>query len=372
MKAKKEESKYYRLDNILSKNCDYNLIIGERSNGKTYALLEYSIIQFYTKGEQTAILRRWKEDIRGKRADTLYSAFNDGRVKELTNGEYTEVYYFNGRYYLSNFDPEIGKHCPNPSPMAFTFALSEMEHDKSTSYPDITTIVFDEFITRRYYLPDEFVLFLNVLSTIIRQRQNVKIFMLGNTVNKYCPYFKEMGLKHVSEMEQGSIDVYKFGEGQLTIAVEYCSSTAKTKDSNKYFCFDDSQAVQMIIGGKWELDIYPHLNTRYEKKDIVFTYFIEFGDNILQCEIVSKGNEWFTFVHEKTTPIKNPDTDLIYSLEPKEGYNYKRKLLSTATPIEKKIAWFYATDKVFFQDNEVGEIVRNYIVQSTKSQFTKI
>ena len=132
--------------------------------------------------------------------------------------------------------------------MAYTFALSEMEHDKSTSYPEITTIVFDEFITRRYYLPDEFVLFLNVLSTIIRQRQNVKIFMLGNTVNKYCPYFKEMGLKHISNMEQGTIDVYKLGEGQLTIAVEYCSSTAKTKDSNKYFCFDNSEAVQMIIG----------------------------------------------------------------------------------------------------------------------------
>ena len=95
MKLRKE-NKYYSLDKILSKDCDYNLIIGERSNGKTYALLEYSIKQFYTKGEQTALLRRWKEDIRGKRADTLYSAFNDGRVKELTNGEYTEIYYFNG------------------------------------------------------------------------------------------------------------------------------------------------------------------------------------------------------------------------------------------------------------------------------------
>ena len=219
MKLRKE-NKYYSLDKILSKDCDYNLIIGERSNGKTYALLEYSIKQFYTKGEQTALLRRWKEDIRGKRADTLYSAFNDGRVKELTNGEYTEIYYYNGRYYLSNYDSERGEHCPNPTPMAFTFALSEMEHDKSTSYPEITTIVFDEFITRRYYLPDEFVLFLNVLSTIIRQRQNVKIFMLGNTVNKYCPYYKEMGLKHISNMEQGTIDVYKLGGGQLTIAVE--------------------------------------------------------------------------------------------------------------------------------------------------------
>ena len=58
MKLRKE-NKYYSLDKILSKDCDYNLIIGERSNGKTYALLEYSIKQFYTKGEQTAHFRQF-------------------------------------------------------------------------------------------------------------------------------------------------------------------------------------------------------------------------------------------------------------------------------------------------------------------------
>ena len=32
-KSKKEEIKFYSLDNILKENCDYNIIIGERSNG---------------------------------------------------------------------------------------------------------------------------------------------------------------------------------------------------------------------------------------------------------------------------------------------------------------------------------------------------
>lgn len=371
----KEELKFYSLAEILKKNADYNIIFGERSNGKTYAALEYGIEQFVASGyqNQTAIVRRWKEDIKGKRAETLYNALEaNGRIAELTNGEYTEVYYFNGRYYLSNFDENLQKHVPHTKPLAYTFALSEMEHDKSTSYPDITTVIFDEFLTRRYYLPDEFILFMNVLSTIIRQRNNVKIFMLGNTVNKYCPYFTEMGLKHIGQMEQGTIDLYKFGKEQLTIAVEYAATISKNKASNKYFCFDDSESVQMIINGAWEMAIYPHLNVKYDDKDIVFVYFIEFNGNILQCEIVNKDNEYFTYIHEKTTPIKNPDTDLIYSLQHNEKQNYKRRLLSTATPLEAKIARFYALEKVFFQNNEVGEIVRNYILQSTKSQFAKI
>ena len=374
-KAKQEELKYYSLDKILEKNADYNIIFGERSNGKTYASLEYGVKQFVESGynNQTAIVRRWKEDIKGKRAETLYNALeSNGRISELTNGEYTEVYYFNGKYYLSNYDDNIKKHVPFTKPLAYTFALSEMEHDKSTSYPDITTIIFDEFLTRRYYLPDEFILFMNVLSTIIRQRNNVKIFMLGNTVNKYSPYFAEMGLKHIPQMEQGTIDIYQFGKGQLTIAVEYADTISKNKESNKYFCFDDSESVQMIINGAWEMAIYPHLTTRFEQKDIVFTYFIEFSGNVLQCEIVCKDNEYFTYIHEKTTPIKNPDTDLIYSLQHNEKKNYKRRLLATTTPLETKIARFYALEKVFFQSNEVGEIVRNYILQSQKSQFAKI
>lgn len=375
VEPKKQEKKFYSLTNILKHNADYNIIFGERSNGKTYAALEYGIKKFVESGykEQTAILRRWREDIKGKRAETLYSALtSNDRIRELTNGKYSEVFYFNGRWYLSNYDEDLQKHVPCVTPLAYSFALSEMEHDKSTSYPDITTIIFDEFLTRRYYLPDEFILFMNVLSTIIRHRSNVKIFMLGNTVNKYCPYFSEMGLKHVGQMEQGTIDIYRFGKGNLTIAVEYAATMSKEKESNKYFCFDDSESVQMIINGAWEMAIYPHLRTRYQPKDVVFTYFIEFSGNLLQCEIVNKDNEYFTYIHEKTTPIKNPDTDLIYSLEHNEKSNYKRRLLSTTTPLEAKIARFYALEKVFFQNNEVGEIVRNYILQSSKSQFAKM
>ena len=97
------------------------------------------------------------------------------------------------------------------TPFAFGFAITSQEHDKSTSYPNVRTILYDEFLTRNAYIPDEFVLFCNVLSTVIRQRDDVKIFMLGNTVNKYCPYFKEMGLNNITKQKQGTIDIYKYG-----------------------------------------------------------------------------------------------------------------------------------------------------------------
>lgn len=359
------------MNDILSYNADYNIVIGERSNGKTYAGLLYAVEQFYKSGykKQFAVIRRWKEDIKGKRGDTLFSPLIQNRdIYKATRGEYESVVFYNGRYYLSNWDSDLNKWVSLETPMGYSFALSDMEHDKSTSYPNVTTVIFDEFLTRKYYLPDEFILFLNVLSTIIRNRNDVKIFMFGNTVNKFCPYFKEMGLTHVKDMEQGTIDLYKFGD-QLTIAVEYAESIAKEKKSNKYFAFDDSSAVQMIINGKWEMAIYPHLSVKYKPTDILLTYFIEFNGNLLQCEIIQKDDSLFTYVHEKTTPIYNPESDIIYSLDYSELPNRHRRLMSSATKLEKKIAMFYATDKVFFQNNECGEVVRNYLRQSQINQF---
>src|SRR5690606_4040116 len=110
--------------------------------------------------------------------------------------------------------------------------LSDTEHNKSISYPRVEIIFFDEFITKHLYLNDEFILFMNTISTIVRQRTNVTIYMCGNTVDKYCPYFKEMGLNHVHKMEQGTIDVYRYGNSKLTVAVEYCASTKRKKKNN--------------------------------------------------------------------------------------------------------------------------------------------
>lgn len=371
-KEKIEKPKYYDIKPILGKNADYNVIFGERSNGKTYAALKYGIENYVRTGKQMAYVRRWREDLRGKRAETLFSNHvANGFIDSVTNGEYNEVFYLGGKWFLSRMNEETGKRQPDSTPFCYGFCLSEQEHEKSSSYPNVTTVVFDEFLTRRYYLPDEFMLFMNLLSTIIRQRNDVKVFMLGNTVNKFCPYFTEMGLKQVPVMEQGTIDIYRFGEHGATVAVEYCSSTVSKKASNKYFCFDN-QNLQMITGGKWELAVYPHLPCKYKPKDVLFVYYIKFSDTILQGNIIQVGNECFTYIHAKTTPIKDEENSLIYSLEMNGKPNYKRKLLSTASYMEAQVARFFAIDKVFYQNNEIGEIVRNYLIASTKSNIVSV
>lgn len=355
--------KFYSLKNILAKNAQYNIIFGERSNGKTYSVLKYALEKYAKTGEQLAIVRRWQDDFTGKRGQTMFDALvSNNVIAKATNSEWTNVYYYGSRWFLCYYD-ENNKRVIDEQPFAYGFSLTSMEHDKSTSYPNITTILFDEFLTRQTYIPDEFVLFMNVISTIIRQRNNVKIFMLGNTVNKYCPYFNEMGLKHISKMKQGDIDVYKYGDSKLTVAVEYASPTKRGKDSDLYFAFDNPK-LQMITGGSWELDVYPHSPIKIKPSDILFTYYIKFDCETLQADIVFSDEKEiiFTFIHSKTTPIKDPDNSLIFTTDYSANPNHIRNITKPTTNITKKIYQHFKTDKVFYSTNDVGEIMRNYIL----------
>ena len=358
--------KYYDLKNILKTDSTYNIIIGERSNGKTYACLKYAVERYFKTGEQFAIVRRWQTDIRGNRASEIFSSLiKNGEIRKLSKGKYEGIHYWAGKFYPCNYD-ETGKAIYNDNEViAYPFSLSDTEHNKSISYPNITTIIFDEFITRQVYLPDEFILFMNTISTIVRDRTNVKIFMLGNTVNKYCPYFDEMGLKDIHKQEQGTIDVYRYGNSKLRVAVEYCKSMGKSKANNFYFAFNNPK-LEMIKTGAWELDIYPHLPVKYKPKNVLFTYFIKHEEQLFQCNIILVDNNLFTYIHRKTTEIKNPDKDLIYTLDYNPKMNYNRNILKPRNNLEQKIKEFFIHDKVYYQDNEVGDTINNYLIECRK------
>ena len=95
--------KYYSLKNILNKKCRYNLIFGERSNGKTYSVNEYGVKNYFKTGKKMAVIRRFREDFKGKRGgayfDSLvYNGDGENKIKEY-NVEIHEIEeYKEGEY----------------------------------------------------------------------------------------------------------------------------------------------------------------------------------------------------------------------------------------------------------------------------------
>ena len=357
--------KYYSIKKLMNTNARYLICFGERSNGKTFQALLYALNRYIKYGEQVAIIRRYREDFRGKRGgaywdNLIYDGEGHNHVEELTKGKWTHVTYYAGKWFLAFWDEEQQKYVTEPEPFAFAFALTEMEHEKGNSYPHVNTIIFDEFMTRGTYLPDEFVLFMNSISTIVRSRDTVKIIMCANTVSQYCPYFDEMGLTHVRQMKKGDIDIYNYGDSGLKVAVEYCDSPNTFKASDVYFAFDNPK-LKMITGGAWELDIYPHLQDKYTEKDIVFSYFVIFQEHILQADVIVKKNQAYTFIHKKTTPIKYEQKDIVFTTEADQKNNYLGRLTRPTTKAGRKIYYFFAVNKVFYASNDVGEIMSHYL-----------
>lgn len=344
----------------------YYLAIGERSNGKTYSSLDYALERFsLTQTEQFAYIRRFGEDIKPAQMQKLFAAHNeDGRVSSLFP-DWGEVIYERKTFYLAKYDEENEKIIRHERPIGYSFDLSGMEHYKSISFPNVTTIIFDEFLSRKGYLPNEFELFQNMLSTIIRQRDNVKIIMLGNTVNKYCPYFGEMGLTHVKDQKQGTIDLYRYADSNLTVAVEYCEATKNKggKASDVYFSFDNPK-LQMITGGSWEINIYPRIPFKYRPKDVVTQFFIDFDHELLHCELIvtPEQNGLILFIHPKTSDIKDPDNDIVYTDYPSEKWNYRMQMPSHSDRLTKTILQLVRENRVYYASNETGEIFRNYLL----------
>lgn len=357
--------KYYDIERLVKDYpaAYYYVVYGERSNGKTYSALSYAL-ERRAKGEHFAYIRRWGEDIKPKTMNQLFAGhIANGVFSKLFPG-YDEVVYRQGAYYLAKVNDK-GKLDLDRDPLGFVFSLNAMEHNKSVSYPKITTVIFDEFLSRNGYLPNEFILFTNTLSTIIRDRNNVKVLMLGNTVNQYCPYFKEMGLVHVREQKQGTVDVYHYGDSSLEVVVEYAESAAKKggKKSDDYFAFDNPE-LKMITGGAWEIAIYPHYDKKILPKEVVTDFFIEFNGEKVHGQIVSTDNLGFVYFFPKYDNIKDEENDIVYTDRVVPRYNYRRGFTRFKDPLTQWIMAALRENRAYYATNETGEIVRNFIMWS--------
>ena len=369
MKLKKEKVEYYSLSKIDKKNADYNIIIGQRANGKTYAVIEEkSIKAYFKKGDRLALIRRYSEELTPKNIGNLLEPHLP-LIEKLSGGRFNGVKYQAREFWLVSRNEKGEIVDRSEQSIIKCFSLNTWESAKGADNGYFATVLFDEFLTRKFYLPNEFICFQNLLSSILRNRDGTKIYMIANTVNKFCPYFSEMGLTNVEKMEQGTIDVYRYGSNDLTVAVEYCADIGTSKKVSKYFAFDNPR-LQMVINGKWEIDSYPHCPVEYDKNDILFHGYIKFAGKLIHGEVVSCVNEnlvtkvktrhMFVFFYLQTKEIDLENVDVLYTDEADSNILHCHKITEKPTKLHEIFSNLILTQNDFYNTNETGEIVRNW------------
>lgn len=257
--------KWYRLDNILSHDGQYYVIIGERSNGKSYALNEYILDKFFQTGEQFVYVKRYDEDIKKKYMSEVFPPLENYILEKYNK----RIKFYQGQW-LCYEDGTAGK-LSECEVMGYAMSLAQANRYKGTSYPNVTTILFEEFMSIDCsYIPDEINLFLNLVSTVVRYRTNVKVFMLANTISKYSPYFSALGLK-AHRINKGSIitRLYTDKRGFKTKFVIERTENVNVFDNedNKekvvYNIFGSSGVGSMITTGDFEVHSYPKTIDKY-------------------------------------------------------------------------------------------------------------
>ena len=287
---------YYDISEMLKTNAEYMMLLGQRSNGKSYQVKKTVLEDFYFNETKFIYLRRWKADIKQKEVSTY---FDDIPIAKYTNREYNSVRAMNGFIYLCKIEDglivekrEMGRYC----------ALNEYERYKSQVFMNYKNIVYEEFITDSIYLNDEPKLLQQFVSTVARL-DKIRVFLIGNTLTRVCPYFHEWCLENVLKQKQGTIEIYKYhmeDNVEVKIAVEYC---ANTNNRNTMFF---GQAAKQIVTGEWDVKEVPKLPRQlyeYEKIYEVMVVYQAFKF-VLELLIEPKEGGVIIFVYPYTSNRK--------------------------------------------------------------------
>ena len=165
-------SMYWDINRPASYDCLFNFILGARGVGKSYGTKDAAIKDYIKTGAQFVYVRRFKSELREVKLKKFFEDIEDKYPDH-------EFKVNQGVFYIDN------------RAAGYAVPLSTAKIEKSSPFPRVNKIIFDEFILDtgyHHYLPDEVTNFLELYSTIARDR-TVKVWFLSNALSAFNPYF---------------------------------------------------------------------------------------------------------------------------------------------------------------------------------------
>jgi len=343
---------HYNIDKLRSIDADYYLAWGEKGNGKSYqAKHKLAIEEYLATGHRFVYLRRWKEEIS---TDKVEQYFADVDVNKLTDGRYNCITVYRKQLFLSNYNFEDGK-TKRGEKIGYVMALSTEQNYSGCSYLDVYTIIFEEFMSRGEYIANESNKLMFLYSTIDRKRRTTKLWLLGNTISRVCPYLQDWGLYNiVSKQKQGTIETTKIFAGLddtgeeiwIKIAIEYCASTGVSS-------YVIGSAKDMINKGDWQTDPQPLLPKSYNDYKVMFRFMFLYKSFKFCCEYLldKESNEvcWFIYpykgkIDDKTIVFSDIIKVSRYWQRDIYNTNFKNKNLNDLFKTFRENMIFYSSD----------------------------
>lgn len=245
---------HYNMDDLIAVGADFNILFGERSNGKSYQLKhKRAVINYLETGNRFILLRRFREEITTEKIEKY---FDDVDVEKLTKGKYNCISVYRKQIFLANFNVDTFK-TTRGEKIGYAIALSTEQNYAGGSFLDVSDIIFEEFMTRSRYLGEsEPTKLMNLYATVDRKRGTTKLWLVGNSISRVCPYIYEWGLHEIiSKQKQGTIitkEIESSDDDKVLLAIEYCKSTGVSSHTIGF-------NKDMMNDGSWQSSPQPHL-----------------------------------------------------------------------------------------------------------------
>lgn len=343
----------------------HHIILSQRSSGKTTNLLLLGMLFNREYGTIIHYIRSREVYITNKNIKDLFSTIiSFGYIEKITNGRYNSCVYHARRWYYCNRDTD-----GNIIEQDNNHFMICMSYDNNDSYKSSYTcpvadfVIVDEFI-ERYYYNNSFILLMDLLMTLKRNRLSMIVFYSANTIDKNTIWFDEFMIKsEVSKMKLGEQRLIETKQG-TPINVHIFSFEKQTEQSklqqisnSLYFGFSNPK-LYSITGDDWAMSNYPHIPTNYYEV-ISKNHYIKFSTDLLRLTIVNFDKIGLGVIVTMSTT--SYDDSVIYTSDSVTDYRYRYAF--GHTKVDKLIWDLFKKHKFYYQSNEVGSIVDSYVNQ---------
>lgn len=322
-------TKYYDYAKLFSYNATMNGVVGGRGMGKTFGAKKKGINDGLrsTKFEQVKIQIKAK---RGNYNTTVWKSVKTPNQfiylrrykEELSLAKAT--FFSDIEHLWPDWDFRVTSWEAQASPrkfadiknrpwatIGFFISLSVNQNYKSVQFPNVKTIIYDEFIIEKggQYLSNEATKFMNFYNTVDRYKDKTRVLLLANAVTIANPYFIQYKVRpeHIdengfifqsegymlwhfpkSEEFEAEVNNTKFGKFIANTDPEYADYAV----GNVFADNNDG-----MIGNKPTTAVYIYT---LETVSGVFSVWFDMKSNVFYCQTKrpSGDEDYVTFVEE--------------------------------------------------------------------------
>lgn len=325
---------YFDLNDVTKEDMLLNFVVSERGAGKTYSSLKKLTQNFIDTEEQFIYIRRTQSEL-DLCLPTLFAALIADNVFP------DHVLQVKGENFLC--DGKV---------MGRGIAISTAYKFKSVAFPNVKTLLFDEFISEsKSYLKDEVNKFLSLVETIGRMRE-ITIVCLANQDTIYNPYYVYFAIKPASKdtpktrFRTQSIMIYQFK------SMAYRDAKRKTRFGN---LISGTQYGAFMLDNESIKDDYSFID---DLKGIKKTPFVNITISGVDLVVYDYIHDNRTYLHIAARPPIDgcPSFNLDKQLREERTIDNVRK-----NPYLKRVKMYFERGFITFKDVPAKTLVSEVI-----------